>query len=205
MDEPFRQEIEAFERQDLLSPPPADATLFLGSSTIRLWPDLAQDFPSLAVVNRGFGGSQIADSIRYAPRIVIPCRPATVVFYAGDNDLAAGKSPDQVCADYRRLVALLHDALPKTRILFLSIKPSPARMHLLDAIRQTNARIREGCRPDPRLAYVDVFIPMLDPQGAPRGELFAADGLHLNPQGYALWAQILAPLLQPAAAPAPRP
>ena len=203
MDEPFQQEIAAFERQDLLSPSPAGATLFLGSSTLRLWPDLARDFPSLAVLNRGFGGSQIEDAIRYAPRIAIPCNPATLVFYAGDNDLASGKSPAAVFADFQRLVALLLDALPTTRILFLSIKPSPCRAHLLDAIRQTNALVRGFCLATPRLQFIDVFTPMLDPQDAPRGELFTEDGLHMNPNGYALWTQILAPLLPPA--PPPRP
>ena len=205
MEAPFQQEIAAFEQQDLLAPPPADATLFLGSSTIRLWKTLAQDFPGIATVNRGFGGSQIEDSIRHADRIVRPCKPATIVFYAGDNDLASGKSPGQVCADYRRLVALLREALPDVRILFLSIKPSPARVRLLDAIRQANALIREDSRRDPRLAYVDVFTPMLDAQGAPRGELFTEDGLHMNSQGYALWTQILAPLLLPSANSPPRP
>jgi lysophospholipase L1-like esterase len=200
MAEPFRQEIETFERQDRRALPPANATLFLGSSTIRLWPSLARDFPGIPVINRGFGGSQIEDSIRYAGRIVVPVKPAAIVFYAGDNDLAAGKSPEQVFADYQRLVTLLHRSLPETRILFLAIKPSPCRAHLFDAIRQANALIRDWIRPAPRLEYVDVFTPMLGRPG-----LFGRDGLHMNTKGYALWTRILSPFLEPAPPPPPGP
>ena len=166
--------------------------LFYGSSTIRLWPALAQDFPGIPVSNRGFGGAQIADAIRYAPRIVLPLQPETVVFYAGDNDLAAGKTPEQVFADFRQLVADFHNALPALRILNISIKPSPCRAHLLADIRAANALIREWSRTDSRLDYVEVFSLMLDADGAPRAELFAADNLHLNATGYALWRSILA-------------
>lgn len=198
MAEPFQAEIEAFEQQDRTAMPSADAVLFLGSSTIRLWSSLAQDFPELAAVNRGFGGSQIEDSIRYAPRIVLPLKPRTIVFYAGENDLAAGKTPTQVCADFRHLAADLHAALPGNRILFIALKPSPCRAGLLEAVRQTNARIRDWIQEDPRLEYVDVFTPMLDATGAPRAELFSDDHLHMNADGYALWTRILRPHLIPA-------
>lgn len=184
--------------------PSANAVLFLGSSTIRLWHSLEQDFPELAVVNRGFGGSQIEDSIRYAPRIVLPLKPRTIVFYAGENDLAEGKTPTQVCADFRHLVADLHAALPGTRLLFIALKPSPCRANLLDAMRQANALIGDWIQTDSRLKYLDVFTPMLDATGAPRAELFADDHLHMNAAGYALWTQILRPRLS-AAAPATAP
>ena len=198
---PFQAEIEAFERQDRAAPPPPGAVLFLGSSTIRLWTTLEQDFPGIPVVNRGFGGSQIEDSLRYAPRLVLPLKPKTIVFYAGENDLAAGRTPEQVVADFQRLAADVQTALPATRILFVSLKPSPCRAGLLDAMREVNARIRDWLQPDPRLEFVDVFTPMLDEAGAPRAELFADDRLHLNAAGYALWTRILRPRLAPAAAP----
>ena len=198
---PFQAEIEAFEQQDRAAPPPPGAVLFLGSSTIRLWTKLEQDFPGIPVVNRGFGGSQIEDSLRYAPRLVLPLKPKTIVFYAGENDLAAGKTPEQVVADFQRLAADVQTALPATRILFVSLKPSPCRAGLLDAMREVNARIRDWLQPDPRLEFVDVFTPMLDEAGAPRAELFADDRLHLNAAGYALWTRILRPRLAPAAAP----
>jgi len=198
---PFQDEIEAFERRDLLHPPPPGAVVFYGSSTFRLWPGLESAFPGRRIVNRGFGGSQIEDCIRYAPRIVIPLRPASILFYAGDNDLAAGMTPEQVLGDYRRLVALLRAESPGVRIVFVSIKPSPSRTALLGAMRQANALVRDWSRQDPRLDFVDVFTPMLDSEGMPRPELFGPDALHMNAAGYALWTPLLAPVLRPSPPP----
>ena len=189
MADPFIQEIEDFERQDQKDRPPDGAVLFLGSSTIRQWHSLARDFPFTIVINRGFGGSQIQDSIRYADRIAIPYRPRLIVFYAGDNDLASGMTPEQVFADYRRLVGILHDRLPETGVIFISIKPSPARSQLLAAIREANELVRDWSQRDGRLAYADVFAPMLGENGTARGDLFVDDGLHMNLNGYAIWAR----------------
>ena len=93
---PFAAEIAAFEAADKKNPPPSRGIVFVGSSSIRFWTTLALDFPGLPVINRGFGGSEIADSVRYADRIVLPYKPKMIVFYAGTNDINAGKSPTQV-------------------------------------------------------------------------------------------------------------
>jgi lysophospholipase L1-like esterase len=196
MELPFLQEIEEFERQDRDNRPPERAVLFLGSSTFKMWYSLAQDFPSIAVINRGFGGSQILDSFRYADRIAIPYKPRLIVFYAGDNDLASGRSPEQVLADYKRLAGKFHKQLPEAGLVFISIKPSPARAHLLTNIRRANALVRAWSQRDGRLAYADVFEAMLGENGTARGDLFVEDGLHMNPSGYAIWTRILAPFLE---------
>jgi lysophospholipase L1-like esterase len=187
--------IEAFEKQDKAKPPLKDAILFAGSSSIRLW-DLAKYFPDLDVINRGFGGSQIADSVHYAPRVVIKYQPRLVVFYAGDNDLAFGKKPERVAADFRAFATAVHKDLPKTRILFLSIKPSIQRWKLWDKGQKANAEIEEFCKQHGQLVYVDVAKPMLGEDGKPKLELFAKDGLHLNAKGYELWTSIVKPLLR---------
>ena len=190
---PFAAEIEAFERADRTNPPPKDAVLFVGSSSIRLWKTLPQDFPGLKVINRGFGGSQVADSVRYADRIVLPYHPRVVVLYAGDNDLAAGKSPQQVLADFESFVGKVHTALPDTPVLYLSIKPSVARWHLIDKIREANRLIEQSAAAGSggKVVYVDVFTPLLTPDGKPRPDLLVADGLHLNAEGYKLWTPIV--------------
>jgi lysophospholipase L1-like esterase len=64
---------------------------------------------------------------------------------------------------------------------------------LLSQIRETNAQIRDYADSDGKVEYIDVFTPMLDASGEPRRELFRADALHLNAQGYALWKQVIAP------------
>jgi lysophospholipase L1-like esterase len=169
--------------------------VFVGSSSIRLWPNLQADFPGVDVLQRGFGGSELADAVHYAPRIVLKYRPRLVVLYAGDNDLANGKSPESVFRHYKEFVAILERALPDTRIAFISIKPSGSRWSLVDKVRATNAMVREYAARDTRQIYVDVFTPMLGPDGLPREELFVEDKLHMTSKGYALWRDLLAPVV----------
>jgi lysophospholipase L1-like esterase len=191
----WEAEIRAFEAAERTNPPPAGAVVFVGSSSIRLWQTLAQDFPEHRVVNRGFGGSQLRDAVNHADRIVTPCKPRLVVLYAGDNDLASGKTPAQVLADFQAFVAKVHAALPETRVAFISIKPSPKRWHLADQVRAVNRLIADFTRGSNRLEFIDVFTPMLGADGRPQPELFVADDLHLNAKGYELWRKIIAPRL----------
>jgi lysophospholipase L1-like esterase len=191
----WEHEIAAFESADKTNPPPAGAILFVGSSSIRMWKSLAEDFKGFPVINRGFGGSQMVDSVSYADRIVLPYRPRQIVVYAGDNDLAAGKTPGEVLSDFQAFVAKVRHALPETRICYISIKPSPARWKLVERMREANRLIAEYARANEGLAFIDVFTPMLGEDGQPRPELFAADKLHLNQTGYRLWSSSVRPYL----------
>ena len=184
--ERWEKAIAAFEKSDAKSPPPKHAILFVGSSSIRKW-DLKKSFPKLPVINRGFGGSQIADSVHFADRIVLKHKPKIVVLYAGDNDVAAGKPPQRVAADFRRFVQTVHKSLPRTPILFIAIKPSLRRWKLVGKMRQAA---------NDRLTFIDIDAPMLGKDGKPRPELFVKDGLHLSPAGYAVWAKALRPYLK---------
>lgn len=186
--------IRAFEAQDHKSAPPKGGVVFVGSSSIRMWA-VEKSFPELSALNRGFGGSQMADSARYADRIVTLYEPRVVVLYAGDNDLAAGKSPEQVLADYRQFVGKVHAALPKTRIVYIAVKPSIARWKLIEKVRTTNGLIQQAAAGDPRLVFIDVEKPMVGPDGKPRPEFFLRDGLHLNAEGYRIWADLVRPHL----------
>ncbi len=186
--------IQKFEEQDRRTPPPRKGVLFLGSSSIRAW-DVEKYFPEYPVINRGFGGSHIEDSLYYLDRIALPCEPRVIVFYAGDNDITAGKPPEEVAEDFKTLARKVFQALPRTRIVFISIKPSIARWKYVDLMRQANALIEAYCRTDRRLKYVDIDAPMLDADGRPRPELLKSDGLHLSPAGYDLWTGKVMPLL----------
>jgi lysophospholipase L1-like esterase len=194
----FEQEIAAFEHWDRQNSYPRDAGLFVGSSSIRMWPT-AESFPNLAVINRGFGGSQISDVRHFAERIVLKYSPRLVVFYAGDNDIESGKSPQQVFDDFHAFTELVHDRLPKTRIIYLPIKPSVARWPKWPQMQDVNSRVQQLSHTDERIIYVDTATPMLGEGGKPRRELFLDDGLHLNDKGYALWTETLWPVLKRAA------
>ena len=191
----WEKSIARFEAADKKEMPKPGGVLFIGSSSIRLWKTLKGDFPGVAVVRRGFGGSQIADSVHFAGRIVHPYQPRQIVMYAGDNDVASGKSPEAVLADFQTFVKVVHAKLPKTRIAFIAIKPSIARWKLSGKMAQANALIRAACDKEKRLEFIDIWQPMLGEDGKPKPNLFVKDGLHLNANGYALWTSIVKPYL----------
>ena len=196
----FESEISAFEDSDRVNRPKPGGVVFVGSSSIRLWPDLHTDFPGVNVIQRGFGGSRLDEVVNYTPRIVLPYKPTLIVLYAGDNDLAEGRTPDQIFNDYKAFVATVRNALPGTRIAYISIKPSGDRWALVDKMRVTNSMIQTYAAKDSTLTYVDVFNPMLGADGKPREELFREDRLHLNGRGYAIWRQLLTSIVIAAAA-----
>jgi len=191
----FAAEIKAFAEWDSRNAVPADPVLFVGSSSIRLW-RTRESFPDLPVINRGFGGSQVSDLLHFADRAVFPYKSRVIVFYAGDNDLAAGKSAQRIFEDCRRFIGLVHARRPATRIVFLGIKPSRARWSLWPQAREANDRVADFCKSDNRLSFIDLGTPLLGPDGMPRADLFLQDQLHLNAQGYAVWSKALAPVLQ---------
>ncbi|MGH8062883.1 MAG: SGNH/GDSL hydrolase family protein [Pseudoxanthomonas sp.] len=188
-------DMQRFAAADAIAPPPKHAVLFIGSSSIRFWSTLATDFPGVPVINRGFGGSQVRDSTWYADRIVVPYAPRMIVFYAGENDLESGRSPQQVRDDFHAFVMRVRRDLPGVRIAYISSKPSPLRAHLLAAQREANSLIRQDIATMKRVQFIDVFTPMLDGNGQPRAELFIEDRLHMNRTGYELWRQVVAPCL----------
>jgi lysophospholipase L1-like esterase len=194
--ERWEKDIQAFEAADKTNPPPRQAILFIGSSSIRLWKTLAQDFPGHRVINRGFGGSEIADSVHFASRIAVPYAPRLIVMYAGGNDLNAGKSPEQVCADFKAFVAAVRAQLPRTRIAWISVAPNPARWAQVEKVRALNRMVEDVCRAGENLAFINVFSQMLGEDGQPRPEIFSADRLHMNALGYGLWTRIVRPFLE---------
>lgn len=191
----YEAEIRKFEAEDAKSPPPKDGMVFVGSSSIRLW-KTKDAFPDLPVINRGFGGSHVADCVHFASRIVTNYKPRLVVFYAGDNDIAAGKKAEQVAADFEHFTAAVRKELPATRIIFVAIKPSVARWKLWPVQQDANRRIAEFCTNHRAMDFLDVTPSMLGKDGMPRAELFQKDGLHLNEEGYRVWNELLRPYLQ---------
>jgi lysophospholipase L1-like esterase len=193
----WARDIQAFLANDASHPLVRDPVLFVGSSSILKWKTLAADFPGIPVINRGFGGSELADSVFYADQIIVPHRPRLVVLYAGENDLWAGKTPEKVLADFQAFRLKLQTSLPNVRIFFLAIKESPSRARVRAEVFRTNQLIAAECATGRNCRYVDVATPLLDKDGKTRPELFVADQLHLNAAGYAIWTAVLTPLLQP--------
>lgn len=197
----WEPDILAFEAADRAARPAPGGVVFVGSSSIRLWETLAEDFDGIPVVNRGFGGSEMADALHFADRIILPYRPRMVVVYAGDNDLWSGKTPERVFGDFRALVQEIHARLPETRVGFIAVKPSVARWSIADRVRQTNGLVQRYAEAEPLVDYIDIFTPMLGADGTPRPDLFIEDGLHLNARGYELWESVVEPVVRRGMAP----
>jgi lysophospholipase L1-like esterase len=184
----WEKDVAAIEKRLKKDRPARSGVAFVGSSSIRLW-DLKTSFPDLNAVNLGFGGSQVPDQTQFVPRLVVPLKPRAIVFYAGDNDIAAGRTPENVRDDFAEFVAAVHAKLPKARVLFVAIKPSLSRWKQFGRQAEANALVKAVCAGDGRLAYVDVVSPMLGEDGKPDPDLFVKDGLHLSAKGYEVWTE----------------
>lgn len=192
----WSKDMTAFAAQDTAAPSAPDCVLFVGSSSIRMWKSLKEDFPGIPVVNRGFGGSQIVDSIVHFDRLVLPHHPRLIVFYAGTNDIAAGKTPEQVVRDFETFCAKVHAARPTTKVLFVSLQFAPSRWQLREKMAAANAEIAKFCAADSRRSYVDTNPAMLAADGRPDESLYLSDRLHMAAAGYAVWTKLLTPLVQ---------
>lgn len=190
----FNAEIEqlARKRDSLQVEAPV---LFVGSSTIRMWQWLAEDFPGTPVLNMGFGGSQMSDLLHFAELLVVPVRPSKIFIYEGDNDIAAGKSACHIMRDTRRLLRLLDEKLPAVPIVLISAKPSPSRWGLQKKYERLNRRLDKLSRRRDELSFANTWAVMLDGEGKPRPDIFLPDMLHMNRKGYELWAEALRPFL----------
>ena len=190
-------EISAFERSDATNPPPKGGIVFIGSSTIRFWTTLAQDYPGQPVINRGFGGSEIVDSTHFADRILFPYEPRKVFLRAGGNDLWAGKSVKQVFADFKEFAETVHARLPAAKIYYISWSPSVARWRQHDKEKELNTLAAAYIANKPWLQYIETYDLPLGSDGQPLAILFRSDGLHFNAAGYRLLVARVRPFVEP--------
>jgi lysophospholipase L1-like esterase len=194
---PFWNDIQQFKKADDAQQPPHNAILFVGSSSFTKWTDVQEYFPGYTIVNRGFGGSQLTDVIRYAFDVILPYAPKQVVIYCGENDLAADSSlpASEVVRRFKTLFGIIRQNLPAATIDFVSMKPSPSRQHLFPKFLQANAQIKAFLKTQKRAGFIDVYKAMLNEKGAPRKEIFLEDNLHMKPAGYRIWQKIFLPYL----------
>ena len=192
----WEQAIQDFEASDKKLPPPAGAALFIGSSTIRMWKNLDKDFPGIPIINRGFGGSQISDSVAYIERIVLPYKPKAIFFYAGGNDMASGKTPEAVAADYKAFVEKIRAKMPEVPIVWIEQGPSPSRWSQADKQKKLNQLVLDYTKTQPKLDYSKGWDEFLGADGKPRSEFFLPDKLHNNPEGYKVRIDLIRPYVE---------
>lgn len=190
---PFAGEIEAFHRADSISFPAGGSILLVGSSSFTLWKDVAAYFPQHKILNRAFGGSTLGDLIRYRYDVLYPYQPKQIVMYCGENDFAVSDtvSVTTVVQRFQTLFQLIRARYPSVPFLYVSMKPSPSRKHLMHRFAEANRLIQEYLKQFPRTAFADVYHAMLTADGLPMPEIFLEDELHMNAKGYAIWKKIL--------------
>ncbi|MBV9391452.1 MAG: hypothetical protein JOY96_06115 [Verrucomicrobia bacterium] len=176
--------------------PEQNPIVFYGSSSIRLWKSLPEDFADYKVLNCGFGGSRLTDCIKYARQIVFPTRPSGVIIYAGDNDLAAGTPPEKAFQSFQKLFGILRSYSSSIPMAFVSVKPSPARLCYLDNILRFNQMVKAYLEGQPDSEYIDVCSEMLGPDRKPITSLFSGDRIHLSPAGYSIMRKEIGEFLQ---------
>ncbi|QJD97461.1 hypothetical protein HH214_17065 [Mucilaginibacter robiniae] len=195
---PFENEIKTFQHQDSLSFPKPDGILFIGSSSIRRWEDLEQRFSRYPVIKRGVGGSELSQWVKYfTPYVLFPYHPSKIFIYAGENDIAAGKSAQTVTQDFITLWTMIHEQLPKAEIYFMSIKQSPSRAGTYNVVKQADKQIADFIAGKPHMHYIDVNTILFNTQThEPDSTLFQLDLLHLKSTGYDRWEKVLKPYVK---------
>lgn len=192
---PFENEIKNFETEDKNNPAGEGIILFTGSSSITIWDSLKEDMKPLDVVNRGFGGSQMADLLYYAKRIILPLKPERIVIYEGDNDIACGTSLENIIYQTKELIEMINTNLPKAEIYLLSVKLSPSRQNLWELYKSLNMMLQKLSYEYSNVHFIDVCTPMLDSKGNAKEEFYTDDMLHMNTKGYELWTSVIKKIL----------
>ena len=168
-----------------------NSIVFTGSSTIRMWKSLQEDFPQHNVINAGFGGSQASDLLYYIDELILDYKPSKVFIYEGDNDISSGKSTDEILMTFNLITSKIHEALPETEIVIISPKPSVARWKLADQYLELNKKLKKFTKSEKYMKYADLWKPMLNKDKEPMDDIFIKDNLHMNEKGYAIWAKTI--------------
>jgi lysophospholipase L1-like esterase len=191
----FEKNIKGFDRRDSLEKTQAGSNLFVGSSSITNWKDVASYFPEAYVINRGFGGSKFEDLLFFADRTIMKYKPAKIFIYEGDNDIAGGVSIEVMLKQAKELREKIAKELPNVPVVFISVKPSVARWHLKDKYEDLNRQLKKYCKKTKNTQFADVWSPMLDEKGEVFKHVFLEDNLHMKPEGYAIWEKVLKPFV----------
>ena len=190
---PFYNDIQAFKKEDSLKAPIKNPVLFIGSSSFTKWTSLQQDFSSVAVLNRAFGGSTLLDVIRFEEEVIFKYEARKIVIYCGENDLASSETitPTEVFNRFKTLYEDIRKKQPKVPIVFVSIKPSISRWKMKEKQIETNKLIEAFINKKRNIVFVNIWNQMLDENGNPKKDIFISDNLHMNEKGYEIWIAAL--------------
>lgn len=187
------EDIEQLIEQDETEKYPEDAVLFIGSSSIRLWKNIAKDIAPYTPIQRGYGGAHFYDLIHFTDKLVSPHKiQALVIFVA--NDITGGDadiSPKEVLKLFKHTISEARKSQPNTPILQIAITPTPSRWKVWDKTQEANRLMKAYCDRTENLHFIETEEAFLDKNGQPRPELFIEDMLHLKQAGYDIWKELI--------------
>jgi len=192
----FKEQVDELANKEYNFSNDKKLVVFTGSSSVRMWKDVEDYFPEYNVINNGFGGSQFSDLLFFYNEMFLKLKPDILFIYEGDNDINDNKKPGKILKEAKQLVAIIQNDLPNTRIVFISPKPSIARVHLKNKYITFNNKLERYCNRTKNADFVDVWTPMLDKQGNVFKDIFLEDGLHMNKKGYDIWGNVIGEFLK---------
>ena len=196
-EKPFWKEIQEFKKLDKTNGIPKKPILFLGSSSFTYWTDVNDYFPGKTIVNRGFGGSRLLDLNRYADDLLNPYHPRQIVIYCGENDISTDNpTPAVVLERFKTFFGKIRQKYPKVPVAYVSVKYSPSREKFWPEMKELNELISNYLKTQKKATFIDITPVMNDADGRVRTDIFKEDMLHMKPEGYRLWAQVMAPYLK---------
>lgn len=192
----FIDDVDQLFKTEYNFPATKKLVVFVGSSSIRMWKDVAESFPEYNVINNGFGGSQFSDLIYFYNELITKQSPDILFIYEGDNDIADNKKPNKILKEAKFLVKKIQIDLSETQVIFIAPKPSIARKNLKKEYIKLNKKLARYCNKTDGLEFADVWTIMLDENGNVFEDIFISDGLHMNKKGYDLWEKVIGEFLK---------
>ncbi|PZX55968.1 lysophospholipase L1-like esterase [Algoriphagus ratkowskyi] len=172
------------------------SVVFTGSSSVRMWKNLQEQFPEVSIINSAFGGSRADQLLIHLEQTVLRYAPSKVFIYEGDNDINSGQEVSEVMENLNELVTKIHAKYPSTIVNLIAAKPSPSRWDKKVSYLALNDMIRQFATTHDNVHFVNVWDIMLDDSGKPRADIFLGDELHMNEKGYELWKEIFIPFMK---------
>ncbi|MEZ5082089.1 MAG: GDSL-type esterase/lipase family protein [Bacteroidales bacterium] len=183
----------------MIDPHPIKKTdiVFLGDSLTEGF-DLVNHFKRNDLRNRGISGN-LTDHILYRLEEIINAKPTAIFLMIGINDLFYGKKAEEVFENIRYILELIYNNTPESMRYLQSVLPINESRLLMDeglntSIYKLNGTLAEYCLDKPKLKFLEIHSEFLNMNGRMKGQ-YTFDGVHLSPEGYTLWAELISEYL----------
>lgn len=193
---PFQEEVNKRAKEIDDSGWEKGSVVFTGSSSVRMWVNLQEQFPDVAIINSAFGGSKVDNLLTHLDKTILRFEPSKVFIYEGDNDINDGQEVSLIMGNLNELVTKIHSSYPHAIVNLIAAKPSPSRWEKKVSYLALNDLLRQYATTHDNVNFVNVWDIMLDTTGKPKADIFIEDNLHMNEKGYALWKEIFMPFME---------